>query len=74
LQKNTTWGNGVEVYNAYRRTSMPNNMQPVKSATPGKFIRSFLYPGDLVNLNSNVSSKVDNDVRVFWDLNPDTIE
>jgi len=38
----SNWGNGVEVYNAYRRTSMPNNMQPVKSATPGKFIRSFL--------------------------------
>jgi hypothetical protein len=70
----SNWGNGIEVYNAYRRTSMPNNMQPVKSATPGKFIRSFLYPGNLVNLNSNVSSKVDNDVRVFWDLNPDTIE
>lgn len=70
----SNWGNGVEVYNAYRRTSMPNNLQPTKSATPGKFIRSFLYPGDLVNLNSNVSSKVDNDVRVFWDKNPDNID
>jgi hypothetical protein len=69
----SNWGNGIEVYNAYRRTSMPNNLQPTISATPGKFIRSFLYPGNLVNLNSNVDSKVDNDVKVFWDINPDNI-
>ena len=69
----SNWGNGIEVYNNYRRTSMPNNMQPTKSSNPGKFIRSFPYPADLVNLNSNVNAKSGNDVKVFWDLNPDNL-
>lgn len=69
----SNWGNGIEVYNAYRRTGMPNNLQPTLSATPGNFIHSFFYPADLVNLNSNVSSKSGLDVRVFWDKNTDNL-
>lgn len=67
------WGNGIEVYNGYRRTSKPSNLQPTISATPGNYIRSFVYPADLVNLNSNVSAKSGNDVKVFWDNNPDNL-
>ncbi len=69
----SNWCNGIEVYNNYRRTGMPNNMQPTKSATPGAFISSFPYPANLVNLNSNVSAKAGNTVKVFWDLNPNVL-
>lgn len=68
------WGNGIEVYNGYRRTSMPSNLQPTVTATPGNYIRSFVYPADLVNLNSNVGAKSGNDVKVFWDTNPDNLK
>ncbi len=67
------WGNGLEVYNAYRRTSKPSNLQPTISATPGVFIRSFMYPGNFANLNSSVSPKSGNNIKIFWDLNADNL-
>ena len=36
-----SFGNGVESYNNYRRTGMPQNMQPTLGAAPAPFIRSF---------------------------------
>lgn len=63
------WGNGIEAYNAYRRTGMPNTMQPSKSASPGSFIRSFPYPANAVNRNQNISAKPNYQVQVFWDTN-----
>ena len=36
----SSFGNGLEVYNAYRRTGFPNNMQPSRNPNPGNFYRS----------------------------------
>ena len=66
------WGNGVEAYNLYRRTGKPSDMQPMRAANPGSFLRSLIYPADFVNLNSNVTQKSNSTVnKVFWDNNPD---
>lgn len=73
------WGNGLEAYNLYRRTSMPNDMQPVLRATTpaqaGDFWRSIVYPAVFASLNANAPS---NDgkakVKVFWDGNPDDLK
>ena len=69
------WGNGIEGYNAYRRTGMPKwdatkklGMQPpVISA--GDFPRSFFYPKNALDNNTNIKQK-QLTVRVFWDTNP----
>jgi hypothetical protein len=63
------WGNGIESYNLYRRTCAPRNMQPANLANPGPFMRSLLYPADLVTLNINVTQKADVTQKVFWDNN-----
>jgi len=63
------FGNGMEAYNNYRRTGSPNNLQPAILASPGAFIRSFIYPSNFVDVNSVVSQKPDNTMRVFWDTN-----
>ncbi len=62
------FGNGVEAYNTYRRTGLPN-MQPTIQPNPGIFMRTFPYPDNLVNQNSSVSQKPIS-VQVFWDTNP----
>ncbi len=64
------WGNGVDAINNYRRTGKPDNMQLTRSASPGSFTRSMLYPANLVNLNLNAAQKSGVDVKVFWDNNP----
>lgn len=61
------WGNGVEAYNLYRRTGSPKNLQPALAAAPGSFVYSMIYPSNFVNLNSSVTQKTDQTVRVFWD-------
>ncbi len=68
------WGNGIEAYNMYRRTGKPSDMQPMRTANPGLYVRSLIYPADFVNLNSSVQAKPVpglNVVKVFWDNNPD---
>lgn len=60
------WGNGVESYNMYRRTGMPNNMQPGLESAPGAYMRSFFYPADHETRNPNVTQKQITD-PVFWD-------
>ena len=68
------WGNGVEAYNLYRRTSAPRNMQPTLQLNPGPFFRSYVYPAVYANLNSNGTQKDANTTnRVFWDTNPDEL-
>lgn len=67
------WGNGLESFNMYRRSSRPRNLQPTFQASPGPFIRSFLYPSVNVNLNSNAQQKPNMAVKVFWDKNPDPL-
>jgi len=65
------FGNGVEMYNTYRRTGKPAALQPTLNASPGSFIRSFLYPNNFVTANSNVSQKPGDGIEtpVFWDTN-----
>lgn len=64
------FGNGLEAYNNYRRTGKPANMQLPLSDQPGPFIRSFLYPGVVVNRNTNIPVKTTVANQVFWDNNP----
>jgi len=68
------WGNGIEAYNTYRRTSAPDNMQPTLQINPGPFLRSLVYPSVYVNLNSEATQKdYDATNKVFWDTNPDIL-
>lgn len=60
-----SWGNGLEAYNAYRRTGKPNNIQPGLEADFGTFPNSMLYPADHVTRNANVNQRSFSD-RVFW--------
>lgn len=64
------WGNGVDLYDMYRRTNKPGNMQYVLEASPGNFINSHLYPSVFVNRNLNAVQKTSVAVQVFWDKNP----
>ncbi len=68
------WGNGLEQYNLYRRTSAPRNLQPTLQPEPGPWLRSQVYPAVYVNLNQNAAQKdAAATVRVFWDTNPDVL-
>lgn len=66
------FGNGLDAYNFYRRTGYPSTLQPNREPEPGRFIRSFFYPADLVSNNSSVDQKSDTNQKVFWDNNPDS--
>lgn len=63
------WGNGLEAYNAYRRTTYPSNLQPTLEPQSGDFPRLMYYPADYLNLNANISSQRDLTDQVFWDTN-----
>lgn len=67
-----SYGNGMNTYNFYRRTGFPTNLQPNLEPNPGSFIRSFYYPSNLVNNNSNANQKDGVGVKVYWDNNPDS--
>jgi len=62
-----TFGNGFESFNMYRRTGHPTDLQPMLLPEAGPAIRSFIYPSDLVSLNTSAKQKADMQVRVFWD-------
>jgi len=64
------YGNGIEGYNFYRRTGYPTTLQPNLEPNPGGFIRSFFYPANYANTNSNATQKDGVGVQVFWDNNP----
>jgi hypothetical protein len=69
------WGNGIEAYNSYRRTSAPRDLQPTLQLNPGPFYRSYVYPSAYVNLNDNASQKdFETTNKVFWDTNPDDLK
>jgi len=69
-----TWGNGIEAYNSYRRTSAPRNLPPPIQANPGPWLRAILYPSYFVNLNSTAVQKdVNVTNKVFWDGNAETL-
>jgi len=60
------WGNGIEPYNAYRRTGYPSNFQPTLEENPGDFYQTAYYAGASVNNNPNAPSN-NRTKRVFWD-------
>lgn len=68
----TLYGNGIDSYNAYRRTGFPLDLQLNIEPDPGGFIRSFLYPASEANTNINIDQKSSVRIRVFWDNNPET--
>ncbi len=62
------YGNGIEPYNNLRRTGFPSSIQaPIQPA--GQFPRSYLYPSNEVDVNTNLTQKSLSD-QVFWDTNP----
>jgi hypothetical protein len=63
------YGNGLEAYNNYRRTGLPNLQTSVVSGT--SFPRSFFLPISELNSNDNpnLEQKSLTD-QVFWDTNP----
>lgn len=67
----SSFGNGIEAFNLYRRTGMPTGMQPALNSSPGVFPRILFYPAVFANLNSTVSqrSQTDLGLPVFWDNN-----
>ena len=66
------WGNGLEAWNNYRRTSLPSDLSPhVK--TSGEFPRAFLYPATVVNTNASINQQPVT-TKVFWDTNPDNLQ
>jgi hypothetical protein len=62
-------GNGLELYNTFRRTGLPADLQaPLQ--LPGNFALSFPYAQDELNLNPNTPSKTYDSPTsgaVFWD-------
>ncbi len=64
------YGNGIDGYNFYRRTGYPKKLQPNIEPNPGGFIRSFFYPANYANTNSNATQKDNVLGQVFWDTNP----
>ena len=63
-----TWGNALEMYNAYRRTGKPSVMQPTLEPIPGDYPRSMFYPAVYVNRNAKAVQH-DLKTQVFWDKN-----
>ena len=62
-------GNGLELYNTFRRTGLPGDLQ-VPLQLPGNFALSLPYAQDELNLNPNTPAKTyDNPTSgpVFWD-------
>jgi len=62
-------GAGIDVYNGYRRTGMPSNLQFTEEPDGGDFPRLMFYPNNYVNLNENATQRVITE-QVFWDTNP----
>lgn len=62
------WGNGLDVYNNFRRTSYPSDLSPSVSPNPGVFTNSMWYPANYVNNNNNpdAQQKPTVGVKVWW--------
>lgn len=63
------WGNGIEVYNNYRRTGFPSNLQPTLETYPGDFYNTVLYPSISTANNENKPENLSRTRRTFWDVN-----
>ena len=62
------WGNGIEVYNNYRRTGFPSNMQPTIELNAGDYYSTLYYPSDSQANNKNKPLNF-RTRKVFWDIN-----
>lgn len=62
-----SWGNGIESYNAYRRTGYPSNFQPTVEEISGNYFYTAYYPNVSVNNNPNAPLNV-RTKKVFWDV------
>ena len=63
------YGNGIDAYNAYRRTGYPKGLQWNIEPQPGDFIRSVYYPANYVETNNSEDAVQKSSVAetVFWD-------
>ncbi len=61
-----SWGNGIEPYNAYRRTGYPSNFQPTLEVISGDYFNTAYYPAVAANNNPNAPNNV-RTRKVFWD-------
>lgn len=59
------WGNGVEAYNNYRRTGLPENIQPSLNPNAGSYVNLMFYPDVHITLNSNATQRQISQ-KVFW--------
>ena len=63
-----SFSNGIELYNAMRRTGHPTEMQgPSKLQDAGTFPRLFPYPSDFTQLNANAPVRTDLGEKIYWD-------
>lgn len=65
----SSWGAGIDSYNAFRRTGLPNTIQDPIFA-PRKFPLRLPYPQEELTLNPNASSLKDvvyDRDAIFWD-------
>ena len=68
------WGSGMELYNNFRRTGFPDDIQvpTFREAAPGQrnFPIRFPYTRDEINLNTNIDDFIpsDGDEGIFWDV------
>lgn len=60
------WGNGIEPYNAYRRTGYPSNLQPTLEQASGDYYYTAYYPSDSTVNNPNAPANL-RTRKVFWD-------
>lgn len=60
------FGNGLEVYNNFRRTGYPIDLPPSITSNPGVFTHSMLYPFVHINNNSNASQKASIGEKIWW--------
>lgn len=68
----SSWGNGFEIYNAYRRTGFPNTLDDLLSPSPrgvNSFIFRLPYSQTELNLNTNASAYKNTKYwvdKIFW--------
>lgn len=59
------YGNGIDIYNAFRRTGYPSRLQPTLIEASGENGNLMFYPAVYVNTNSNASQRTFGE-KVFW--------
>lgn len=62
----TSFGNGIEAFNDYRRTGYPVLPPPI-TASNNVVSNRFPYPSDELSANSSAPAQPLNNVKVFWD-------